>query len=77
MLQRGKLTLRVHQHACRQPLCPEASLFPGNPDRLDALLQRSRGSSQSHPELQPVMINNQPQNMAALDLFLLFEVRTC
>lgn len=29
------------------------------------------------PELQPAVINNQPQNMSALDLFLLFEVRTC
>ncbi len=58
-------------------LCPEASLFPGNPDRLDTLLRRSCGSSQRGPELQPAMINNQAQNMSALDLFLLFEVRTC
>lgn len=29
------------------------------------------------PELQPALINNQPQNMSALDLFLPFEVWTC
>jgi len=28
-------------------------------------------------ELQPAIINNQPQNMSGLDLFVLFEVQTC
>lgn len=61
-------------------LRPEASLFPGNPDSLDVVLQRSCGTSQSHHEaleLQPTVINNQPQNMSALDLFLLFDVWIC
>lgn len=52
----------------------EASRFPGNPEPL---MWEQPESHPRGPELQPAIINKQPQNMSALDLFLPFEVRTC
>lgn len=63
-----------------QPLSSSFTFPLEKPDCLDPVPQWSCGSSQRRHEaleLQPAMINNQPQNMSGFDLFLQVDVGTC